>query len=337
MFKALFVGDPHLSSHSIGSRKDDYAETCLTKLTFVLRTAIAQKCNAILMPGDLFHDKEESKISRSLDAALYNFLDFCAKSGIVVLTVPGNHDMLFHNPDVSKRPFGLLARAKDNFKLVSTEPYIYKDSEISVGVTGSPFTFNGDKGDIKERKQYFPNRLSVDYQIHITHGAQVPYSTSGDFKFMDFTSSEDIISANPAWDLNFNGHIHWIGEENLLMRFGKKAILNPGSLTRGSLKMENIKRNIFVYTLELHKIIGEVVPKFERIEVPHQKAEDVFDVNAYLGEKQIDKKIAEFIEQLKECTLSEKSSNTNIEKLIEESKVSPEVKKKAKEFLEKLS
>lgn len=343
MFTALVFGDPHLSSsHIIGQRRDDYNKTCLEKLTFILRTAIQRKVNVVITPGDIYHDKEESKIARSLDYALYLFIDNLKAHNIDFLAVPGNHDMLFHNPDVSRRPLGLLAQAKSNFYLVNETLRFYSSQDgtntFKVYISGSPYTFNGDMGDIQDREQYFPKRPeSADYHIHITHGSQIPFAISNDFQFMDVTNTEDLVAQNPAWDLNINGHIHWVGEENLLLKFGKKYVLNPGSLTRGALKMENLTRGIYCYLVTIQNNNGDIYPTFERIEIPHRPAEEIFDVNAYLDSKKQDAKIAEFIEQLKECSLSEKSSNSNIEKLIAESSASDVVKKRAKEFLDKLS
>ena len=341
MFKALIFGDPHLSSRNISSRKDDYPETCLEKLTFIMKTAITNKVNCVIMPGDLYHHKEESMISRALDASIFTFIETLAKYHIDFIGVPGNHDMLFHNPDISKRPIGILHRANPTFYLVNEEPKIYEVknglSSFKVGISGTEFVFNGDKGVIANRLQYFPERLPVDYQIHVTHGSQIPFATSGDFKFMDFTSSKDIAAQNPAWDLNVNGHIHWVGEENLLLSFGKKHILNPGSLTRGSLKMENLKRGIFCFILTVQSVNGDIIPTFEKIAIPHRPAEEIFDVNEYLEGKVKDAKILEFIDQLKDCSLSTESSNSNIEKLIEEFNAPLEVKEKAKVFLNRLS
>ena len=100
--------------------------------------------------------------------------------------------------------------------------------------------------------------------------------------------------------------------------------------------MENLTRSIYAFILSVDKVNGEIVPTFDKVEIPHQKAEEIFDVNDYLEGKKKDEKIQLFIDQLRECSLSEKSSNNNIEQLIQESDVPEDVKSKAKEYVAKL-
>ena len=338
--KILVVGDIHAASHNISVRKDDYFKTCKSKLTFVLRKAVEQAVSAIVFTGDVFHDKEERLISTKLVHTFYNFMDYCSQYSIKVICVPGNHDMQFHNPDMSDRNLGLIARAyKGTFYLVNQTPLVVK-SDISCLFTGSSFIFRGDEGDLHERSQYFPTvtvEEPFDYHIHVTHGNLIPFSIKSDFEFMPITCTQDLLAAKPVFDMNINGHIHWPGEDGRVIQIGNKYSLNPGSLTRGSLKMENIKRKISIYLVELTDANGEVFPTFTEIEVPCRPAEEIFDVNEYLAEKRKYKEIEMFIEMLKETSLSEESSNANIERLIEESAADEETKACAREYIERIS
>lgn len=333
--KIIAVGDLHLASHNISSRKDSYADTCKNKLLFVLRTAIKRKVNVIALTGDIFHDKSEAAIDTSLIHTIYNFLDYCKKYEIKVVLTVGNHDMQWHDPDVSKRNLGLINRAyPDTFILVNQTPVILGEEKVLF--TGSSFIFHGDEGELKSRTQYFPSLpdgVSKDMftsWIHITHGSMIPYEHVGDFQFMDVTTTQDVLAANPSWDGNINGHIHWPGADGRLIRVRNKWSLNPGSLTRGSLRMENLKRTISIYEISVD---SQKNFEFTEITVPHQPADVIFDVNAYLEGKQKDKEIEGFIEMLRETSLSETTTNANIERLINESKVDTETKDCAKEYL----
>ena len=153
---------------------------------------------------------------------------------------------------------------------------------------------------------------------------------------MDYTILEELLNSNPNWDLLINGHIHWIGNDSIKEK-NKKFSVNSGSLTRGSLKMENLKRGVKATLIEIVNLNGEISPLFSEVKIPYQPADVIFDVNSYLETKKEDKDIAFFIEMLKETTLSEESSNSNLEKLVSQSSVELSVKDKALEYISKLS
>ena len=334
--KILTIGDPHTATRNISSRRDDYFETCKMKLNFVLKTAVNEKVDVIVIPGDLFHDKEESKIGYKLIHLWFKFLKICENHSIKVAAVPGNHDMLFHRQDVSDRPITLLCQ-KENFILVNNTPLLLSKDNINLCITGSAFQFGGDRGDIKEKSQYFPEKQqNCNFHVHVTHGSLIPLSIVQDFQFMDYTILEELLNSNPNWDLLINGHIHWIGNDSIKEK-NKKFSVNSGSLTRGSLKMENLKRGVKATLIEIVNLNGEISPLFSEVKIPYQPADVIFDVNSYLETKKEDKDIAFFIEMLKETTLSEESSNSNLEKLVSQSSVELSVKDKALEYISKLS
>lgn len=334
--KVLTIGDPHTATRNISSRRDDYFETCRAKLNSVLKYAVSEKVDLVAIPGDFFHDKEESKIGYKLIHLWFKFLRICEKHKIVVVAVPGNHDMLFHRQDISDRPLALLSQ-RENFILVNNSPYFLSKEDIKLVVSGSSFQFGGDRGELKEKQQYFPQSFKdSNFHIHLTHGSLIPVSMVQDFQFMDYTILEELLGSNPAWDLLINGHIHWIGKDCIKQKLNKFAV-NSGSLTRGSLKMENLKRGVQAILIEILNVNGEITPLFTQLTIPHQPAEVIFDVNAYLETKKEDKDIAMFMDMLKETTLSEESSNSNLEKLVQQSSVSEEVKAKALEYIAKLS
>lgn len=334
-FKILWTGDPHMASRNLSSRKDSYPDTCRVKLSFVMQTAIKRKVDVVIIPGDLFHDKEESKVSYSLTLMWIKFLSILGQHGIQVAVVPGNHDMQFHKVDISKRPIAFLD-VMPNFHFVHIDPLDIERDEKVLSITGSPFLFNNDKGEISERTQYFPDKHRGDYHIHVTHGSLIPFEMASEFQFMDYTVIEDLIAAQPKWDMLINGHIHWIGENNRVMQLGKKVACNAGSLTRGSLKMENLKRKVSIYVADIVDANGELFPTFEEIPVPYQAAESIFDVNEYLEGKKVDKEIAVFMDLLKATTLSERSTNSNLERLIKQADVDETIKEKALEYVANL-
>ena len=141
IYKLIAVGDPHLATRTPGSRRDDYFLSCKDKLTFILKQAVYRKANAVVFTGDLFHDKDQSKIDSQLLHVLLNFFEKTKQFNITCFSTTGNHDMKFHDPDISLRNISLLTRASDNFILVDKHPQLITVENNTLAITGSSFVF----------------------------------------------------------------------------------------------------------------------------------------------------------------------------------------------------
>ena len=79
-----FIGDPHLSSHVPGFRRDDYPRTALAKLKFCLETALEQQLLPVLL-GDVFDRPRDNA-----NWLIGELLDLLSRDE--VLAIYGNHD-----------------------------------------------------------------------------------------------------------------------------------------------------------------------------------------------------------------------------------------------------
>jgi DNA repair exonuclease SbcCD nuclease subunit len=83
--KILFVGDPHLDAVGSGSRVDDYGETCIRKIEFVLRVAESEQADLIVYAGDTNGEGVENRAFRVRMKTLLK------SSRVPQMTLVGNH------------------------------------------------------------------------------------------------------------------------------------------------------------------------------------------------------------------------------------------------------
>lgn len=82
----LFIGDPHVASHKIGRRKDDYTQSVLSKLEAAAFVCEEENLIPVIL-GDLMHtnDDSEIKLLNRLTRVLQQF-------PTTPLVLEGNHD-----------------------------------------------------------------------------------------------------------------------------------------------------------------------------------------------------------------------------------------------------
>ena len=328
-YKFTVVGDLHIASRQIGARKDDYLTSVAEKLTQVLQISVKNKVDGIILTGDIFHDKDESRISTEATILFSKFVRVAESRSIHIYSVVGNHDIKYHDLNISNRLLGLLSSTHKNFTLVSRDK-VELSKEFKLTITGTDYTFHGDEGPIESRVQYFPEKQDTDFHIHVTHGSQLSEMDSSLPDFVDITRSEDILRNNPSWDININGHIH--NPSTKFISLSSKWILNPGSLTRVSGSKSEITRDIEVAILTIpapHSCQAEL------IKLNIKPAEQVFDVNSKIDDMQDLDSINEFLDSLS-VTSSAKSSNGEIKIMIQKSVAEEEVKARAIEYVDKL-
>jgi DNA repair exonuclease SbcCD nuclease subunit len=94
VWRGAFLGDVHLSPTTPASRRDDYGETCLRKLEFVLRRCWALGVTDLFCVGDLFNTPT---VSMSYVNRVIRLLR--RYHGITFYVIPGNHDLPYHRLD----------------------------------------------------------------------------------------------------------------------------------------------------------------------------------------------------------------------------------------------
>ena len=103
--KLGILGDLHLRASRPVNRIDDYFMTQFQKIQQAFETFADEGCSAVLQPGDWFHDYGKDPYNITNDAIALLML-----YRIPVYLVFGQHDIKFHNKDISDVPIQTLNR-----------------------------------------------------------------------------------------------------------------------------------------------------------------------------------------------------------------------------------
>jgi len=270
MITLVWRTDVHLADKSPQSRTDDWAETVLDKLTQVGEIAREVDADAVLDGGDFFHIKTPSRTTHEL---IQRVAEVHAKYPCKVYSLRnGNHDVKYGDGAfLNEAPLGVL---------LSTGVFNLVDEDK--GVTFQPMPEQGFRSNLKVRvvgvpyhgKVYDMNRLTTitkggeDYLVVMAH--LLASQAGGEmFGSEDIVKYQDIIDLDPdVWCFG-----HWHKNQGVYERNGKH-IVNIGSLTRGALSEDDVKRIPEVAILRFDED-GVTV---ERRELAVRPAIEVFDI-----------------------------------------------------------
>lgn len=249
---ALIVGDVHLADKAPSSRTPDYTNQILGKISFAAEEAKRRNC-PLVFAGDVFHIKAASKNSHRLVQAMHSALQ-----GVRTFIVPGNHDLEGDRLDsLDKQPLGALARMDAVSLLMG------KDAELP-GIVGIPYLTQFDGGDWQAALEEWNYGID-EPELIVTHAPLFPPGQApGVYASIDPNEWAEFFIGIPA---TYYGHIHdYHGvytDTNGYMQF-----CNQGALSRGSLHESSVSR--------VPGITFWDGANFERVEVPHLPAAEVF-------------------------------------------------------------
>ncbi len=267
--KLLFFFDPHLDSQGPASRIDNYEDTCFLKFEELNQIAKKENCSYILCSGDFFNRKG-NRVSHKLIA---RSADFFSNISTPFLTISGNHDQFGGDPSsIWDQPLGVLARAS-KFKILSKSDITQLDENTFL--TATPYYAGIDLTPA----DYLPERpIKAKVHIHLTHGSLMPYRPI----WAPYTLYGALKGCKADYVLN--GHIH---DAFPVETVGNTKIINPGSLTRGSLTEANIDRVVSVVVLDTATKEVKYVPLKSAL-----PASKVFDLVRYkdldIAERELD-------------------------------------------------
>jgi len=112
--KIGILGDIHLRATKPINRVDNYYETQFDKLTYAYKTFKKNDCKCVLIPGDFFHDYGKDPYSITYDAIAFFLLN-----KLTTFLVFGQHDLKFHNPEITAIPIQILNKTSLIYKLES--------------------------------------------------------------------------------------------------------------------------------------------------------------------------------------------------------------------------
>lgn len=287
----LLIGlsDPHFSDKKPRSRKDDFQETQRRKLRDVLKLASSikwgtqnTKASALLMAGDVFHQPKGKLISRKLDHGLMQLM---REATCPILAIAGNHDLDRDRLEsLEEHPLGTLV-ASGLISLTHWPDYLVVGEEVPVIITGRHYTIDGPgawlehlttTGKLKDLKKRVSDETGKKAQaVVMTHNYWGP--SDGNFH------GDPVVGHHRAKDIGAEiilyGHPHtYDGAVEVEGTDGITTIVGPGALIRGTLAETDVKRKPMIM-VSAHESDGSY--QVVLAQIPHEKAEDVFDLEKH--------------------------------------------------------
>jgi DNA repair exonuclease SbcCD nuclease subunit len=315
--KLVWRTDVHISDRGPISRTDDWTETVLEKLTQVREIAKSKGAHGVIDGGDFFHEKSPKKCSHGL---IRKIAELHKTYPCPVWANVGNHDCIRGDiANLHKQPLEVLFSTGVFLRNYDEHEAFFDVGGVTVRVVGVPYhgtTYDMDRLLNIERK-------GEDWLFVSCHLLASPAGGSM-FGAEDIVSYKDLTRGTA--DLYAFGHSH--ADQGVRQICDDKYVINVGSLTRGSLSDDEIRRKPKVVSIEFTK--NEI--RLEEIELKIKDPADIFDLEGRVKEESRSLVVEQFVERI-----SKSFSATNkspLEDTVESLNVPAEVKERALQYLE---
>lgn len=308
--KFITFTDTHISSITPESRIGDYQKHIFEKLEQIKLVGEKLKVSFFIFGGDLFNLKAPMRNPHELNGKLINiFKTFPAP----IYATEGNHDL-----------------RHDSYETFNEQPlYVIYSSDALTQARNIKRTINNISFRIRSIPfEEAPNLLKidkakkdVDFNIIILH---IYASPDGGMLYKNKLYSYEELSVLGD-DIFVLGHYHSDQGIQTLNNLNKDQIfINVGSISRGVLTEEDIKRNPKIGIISVRKNEGKISYKCNTAKLKVRPAEEVFDLVTHERTKREKKEAQEFVEKLKteildvpkEDHISDEINKLNLEKKV---------------------
>lgn len=233
--KFLVSADWHLRDGRPRSRVDNWFDTQRTRLQWVVDQINKYEC-CMLVAGDIFNASTNTQQLENL------ILEELSKANHDILTIPGNHEMLYHNiKNLHKSSYYVLHQAHviNHLDGIST----FGESTIS------GFSFNSDMVD--------GTGIALCHRSVYESTAQIP-------PFMPNAIGADALLDMYNYDVIISGDIH----QSFVVKRDNKVLINPGALFRQSADKKYETPKIYLYddgvviALDIPIVLDNVVHEY---------------------------------------------------------------------------
>jgi exonuclease SbcD len=285
--RILYFTDPHLHHTSPTSRKDDYSEAILNKISNLAAISKAYKVDLVLIGGDIFHAKAQT--DHFISKAIVCFREFTCP----VFSVLGNHDIYYCRSDTVHRTPGGIVFSSQVVKHLGSLTYTNIGGK-TLYIKGMDFTLNPKVPSISS---------DYDYSFLVSHqlmpGVLEEFAADECFQEIDLTNSK--------FSYILNGHDH--STYPVVDKYGR-IIVCPGSISRGTRSVSNRFRNVEFGLFSITKYgihyVQEILPVVSSSEIFSAEDTKMNDLS---------KRITDFVRSMKNPE-SQKTSNINVDAII---------------------
>jgi DNA repair exonuclease SbcCD nuclease subunit len=333
--------DSHWSENRPSSRRDpDWISTQTGKIQFLFnfsRTVTIrgqQGAAAILHGGDLFHQPRGPLISRRVDQWLYQIL---RESPCPILAVPGNHDMQGHHLDsLENHPYGCLAASEVIFSAIWPNYFLVGQDPL-VLVTGRQFVPEGAGPWLDELKEYrtldtlkqdIQDQYGVSvYNVILSHAYWG--EKGGEHYGEPVTAYGDI--EGTGIDVLIFGHDHSCnGIHPVETDEGFKYVVGPGAFVRGTIGETDLWREPKIVVLGMESAGHHEITL---VSVPHQPADEVFNLDLQAQRKRKRDREMMFIEECRKIECKSPTIEVVLASMVDRNFISPRVIPLVREYI----
>ncbi len=262
--KILLTGDWHITAKRPENRIDDYYQAIKRKITFIFETAKENDIITILQAGDM---TDSPIMSWATFIDLYEL--FGQYPEIDIYTIFGQHDLKFRN--TGSTALNSLATVCKNIHLLS-------NGILPLNLVGKDtFAYGSSYGENVPE-------ITTDgfFNILITHRMMIQDKLWEGQE--EYTQAGSFLRAN-AFNVILSGDNHqgFIVDSKLQ----KKHLFNPGSLMRS--KVDQLEHEPFII------IFDTDTSTYEKIMVPIEPADKVFNIEKVVKEKAKDQNLEAYV------------------------------------------
>lgn len=331
MTRILVLNDIHLRDTAPSSATESYQDDLFELIHQAALKEAELDADIVVLAGDVFDFKMPSRTSHKLMLrAIDAFREFKNVWGI-----PGNHDLTQDRLSSlrAQQPLGVLFESGAVTELNGWHP--------KLPVFGVPWQQEWHHPEARMEAFAGFTDAAADRDLHrslvVTHAPIYPLGQENEFDHIPTAGSDGVSAAMMNQGFLTYGHIH---EDHGIFESEGVTYANHGALSRGSLHEYNRERGIAI-TLwddfsELNSPFNQETPAFKRVDLPHKSADEVFRLTEIDEKKAAQIDLDGFLNEVGSSTLAQ-ATTEGVREFIENNPVvTPEIKKRALEVLDKV-
>lgn len=296
---AILTGDWHLRSTIPICRKDDFINTMIGKVNFILNLSKNYGV-PILIPGDVGHISEWS------NSLLYLIINLLKKYYMVVppIIIPGQHDLPHHIlNDWKHSGLGVLSASKCISLLISRMNTFRINVKYEIPIVIYPYPYGVELDH--------PVNHTNQFKIALMHKMVIKNKPLWKGQ-KDYNVAKSLLREFPEFNLIVTGdnHIPFTETHN------ERLLVNCGSLMRTTIEQKNYRPRVYLWYAETNTVKEVFIPI----------KQDVFKPIDEIIE--IDKNTEIFVKALKKNYDINISFEENMKKCLNKNPVSLKVRRK---------
>lgn len=323
MLRFVVINDPHVADVGPSSRCDDYANTCIQKLTEVAEACKVVKASALIITGDLYNFKNPRRSSHEMNNRL---MEVFRSASCDVLTILGNHDLDGSIATLDKQPIGVLI--KSGVVKLLTQTVYTSPGNPSVHIVGHNHSYTNPMLFMEEIEaaQRDPAHIFVD----VCHTGLLTEETNIPEMF-----NVHSIWHRGIWNVLLSGHIH--NDLGIVQDAqSNKLFCNVGALLRGTIAESNLVRTPKYLVLEVEGAKISAHPIALQCTQESSKVFKIQEHRAKKNQKQQFEAFVNFVTQQMQVT-----KDRTVEEIIEDffirMNIAPDLRKEVSGYLGRAS